>query len=354
MSIKNKIATLSIFFFSYYAIGQSLKPVKHWEGLFLKNWKKEYKVAAPLSISKDSWDHYKLAYYIDANTSMFQACENVKYLDRALEYVNNLIDSAVPSKDLKNSQFKDNYLGWANHSAPSLGNDGKEYPLIESYCWRYIATLLRQMNDSGIVKNDTKYKKEYDKILNFMKINIFEKWQTRGKNNIYRSNVHMFSHWAKISLNLWKLTNDKKYLKVVEDFYYDYKNHLSYGITKKDNYIHWESQWKGGKKIQDVSHGNAVIGLIIEAYELNCFFSKKDIDKLVGLFSNIIWPSRNLYSEYIDGTGEGNGWFSDGFVKLGRFDEKLQNRLEKHNKGRGTQLYGNMALNSLILSLKSN
>ncbi len=55
------------------------------------------------------------------------------------------------------------------------------------------------------------------------------------------------------------------------------------------------------------------------------------------------------YRAYVDGTGSDNGWFSDGFVKLGRFDAATQRRLEDHRVVNG-QFAANMALNARVLS----
>jgi hypothetical protein len=47
--------------------------------------------------------------------------------------------------------------------------------------------------------------------------------------------------------------------------------------------------------------------------------------------------------------GQDNGWFSDGFVKLGRYDRATQRRLEDHQIV-NAQLAANMALNAKTLS----
>ena len=51
---------------------------------------------------------------------------------------------------------------------------------------------------------------------------------------------------------------------------------------------------------------------------------------------------------HVDGSGAGTGWFSDGFVKLGRYDAALQARLEPHQPANG-QFYAAMALNAAVL-----
>jgi hypothetical protein len=51
----------------------------------------------------------------------------------------------------------------------------------------------------------------------------------------------------------------------------------------------------------------------------------------------------------VDGTGSDNGWFSDGYVKLGRYDPAVQRRLESHLVV-NEQFAANMALNVKVLS----
>jgi hypothetical protein len=51
----------------------------------------------------------------------------------------------------------------------------------------------------------------------------------------------------------------------------------------------------------------------------------------------------------VDGTGTDNGWYSDGFVKLGRYDAAVQRRLDEHQVV-NDQFAANMALNAKLLS----
>ena len=66
------------------------------------------------------------------------------------------------------------------------------------------------------------------------------------------------------------------------------------------------------------------------------------------MLTRVIWPGGTTYRNYVDGTGADNGWFSDGFVKLGRYDAAVQRRLEQHQVV-NDQFAANMALNARIL-----
>jgi hypothetical protein len=47
----------------------------------------------------------------------------------------------------------------------------------------------------------------------------------------------------------------------------------------------------------------------------------------------------------VDGSGTSSGFFSDGFLNLGRYDPRVQDRFKNHNVGRQVQIYGAGARN---------
>lgn len=350
MSVKYFIVTF--FLLSIASFSQNIEPVTFWQNRFDDSWAKEYEKALPMSTSNDSWQFYNLSYYIDANVVMYEVSKDQKYLNRALLYVNNMLNSATESKKLAKSQYKDTYMGWANYTAPSYKNDQKEYPLFESYCWRYVTDLLFLMKKNGLDRNLT-YQKQYNAISNFTINNIYNKWLSRGKSNLYRSNAHMMSHWVKISMNLYLITGDTKYKAIIADFLKMYRgNQEKTSVSSNVSSIKWKAAWNKKGQYQDVAHGNAVVDLLIHLYDNDLGVNEAEIKELVTLFDKIIWKSKNSYAEYIDGTGNGSGWFTDGYIKLGRYDASLQKRIENHTKGRSTQFFANGALNAKYLLSK--
>jgi hypothetical protein len=347
-------------------VDPSLRTVAQWESLFLGTWESEHlNTYLPLSTSGNSWKYYNLAYGIDGVTAMFEATGNTKYLDRALLYVRNVIASAVPSSSLPNSQFKDGYLGWGAWDHPyDTSLVGGEYPLTESYCFRYVTKLLRAMRNNPAVYADPAYRKTYDDVLAFTKVNIFEKWSKRGSANLYRSRTHMAAHWAFIAADLWTLTADPieraKYRTVVDNINLHLPNYSSslrqqMKPASGDTAAYfWSDVWGStAAPGQDVSHGNNVIAYVVEAHDLGIEWTATDIRALSRTLLNHIWVPTSTgyrYGLYVDGSGAGNGWFNDGFCKLGRYDAAIQKRLETHPVGRGMQLYGNGALNAKILN----
>ena len=178
-----------------------------WEAKFLKIWNYEHEQEYhDWGESGNSRWHYFLGYAIDGNTAMYEATCNTKYLDRALHYVNDVVESAEVSSSLPNSQYKDSYLAWQAVDEPDV--NGEEEPLYESYMWRYVTKLLRVIRQNPHLYNDPAYRSQYDSLLDFAEINIFEKWYSRDPSNIYRSRTHMASHWAYIALDLLLLSDD--------------------------------------------------------------------------------------------------------------------------------------------------
>jgi hypothetical protein len=313
----------------------------------------------PMSNSGDSWQLYNLAYGIDGNTAMYRATGNVQYLDRALLYANNAVNSARGSWLLPGSQFKDSYRGWASQHPETRG---KEVPLNESYCWRYVTRLLRVIRETPELHNNDKYRAQYQRLLEFSERDIFEKWFRRGAESyIYRGNTHMASHWAYIAMNLALMTTDterkNQYLDVVNNINRDLPNSTSSlrqqmkpSPANPAAYF-WSDVWGSSSQPgQDTPHGNGVISYIVEAHDAGVEWTDDDVRKFVATLSTVVWPSASKYANYVDGSGNLPAWVSDGWMKLGRYDASLQRRLERHTVGRTIQFYGNGALNARILS----
>ncbi|WP_224367208.1 hypothetical protein [Hyalangium versicolor] len=337
-----------------------LRTVASWEQLFLGKWSSEHSSSfLPMSNSLDSWQFYNLSYGIDGNTAMYRATGKTQYMDRALLYVNNVVNHAKVSSSLSKSQFKDSYLGWASARSDTLG---QEVPLFESYCWRYVTRMLRVIRETPALYNNATYRAQYDRLLAFTEKNMFEKWYKRGANSyIYRVNTHMASHWAFIAMDLYRMTTDatKKatYLTVFNNINRNLPNYVSslreqMGSSPVNSSAYfWSDTWGSHSRPgQDVAHGNGVMAFIVEARDAGMEWTAADINAFVNTLNLVIWPAAGRYANYVDGSGSGTGWFNDGLMKLGRYNANLQRRLETHTVGNNTQFYGNGALNAAILA----
>jgi hypothetical protein len=343
----------------------SLRTVAQWEQLYLKKWNAEHTGEyLALSQKADSWGFYNLGYAIDANVAMFRATGKTQYLDRALLYANNVVGTAKKSSAIKTSQYKDSYMTWPSFSHPDKKDGGEEYPLYESYMWRYVTYMLRTMHDTPSVMQNTSYKAQYDKILDFSEKNMFDKWYNRSANdNVYRQNTHMASHWAYISMELAAMTtnNTRKatYTKVYTNINKKLPNYPGGLRTQMKpnpanaNAYFFHPDWgKSSRPGSDVSHANGVLSYIVEARDSNVEWTSADITKFNVMLKNVIWKSGGSSAQFVDGSGSDSGWINDGLMKLGRYDVAIQKRLESYNTGQNIQFYGNAALNVKILSTK--
>jgi hypothetical protein len=334
-----------------------LKSVAHWTGVFQQSWDYQYRTSLPMSRSRDSWAHYDLSYSLDSCIAMFRATDERRYLDRALEFVENVAGSAEVSSSLRDSRFKDDYRGWASSAS---GQGGEEVPLYESYFWRYATALLVALRESPKVYADAAYRERHERLLRFAEVNVFDKWHARGApENIYRERTHMASHWALIALNLSRITTDpvrrERYRQVVDNIdqhmpgtHSSLRAQLRRNPAEATAYF-WSDVWGSARRPgQDVSHGNGVMAYVAEARDRGRFWTDADMAAFSALLTKVIWPRATTYREFVDGTGADNGWFSDGFVKLGRFDPSVQRRLEDHRVV-NDQFAANMAFNARVL-----
>ncbi|MBZ4420835.1 hypothetical protein [Myxococcus sp. RHSTA-1-4] len=337
-----------------------LRTVGAWERLFRTAWEREHVTDfLPRSNSTDSWDFYGLAYGIDANTAMYRATGRTVYLDRALLYVNNLVDTARVSSSLPRSQFKDGFLGWASAQSDPAG---QEVPLFESYCWRYVTRLLRVIRETPALYANPAYRSQYERLLAFTEKNIFEKWFRRGAEDfIYRSRTHMAAHWAFIAMDLMLMTEDasarRNYQAVFDDINLGLPNANASLRTQLEPHPRhpdawfWSDRWGSRERPgQDVAHANGVLAFVIEAHDAGLTWTDDDLRRFAVTLDTVIWPREGTYAEYVDGSGKGDGWFNDGLMKLGRYDIALQRRLEQHRAGQNSQFYANGALNVRLLS----
>jgi hypothetical protein len=333
-----------------------VRPLTYWAGVYEQSWDYQAENIQPQSRSADSWDHYSLSYSVDANIAMFRATGNRRYLDRALQWVENVMAASAVSASLRSSQYHDRYRGWVSQQ-----ESGTEVPLYESYFWRYGTALLPAMRQATAVYADARYRARYDHVLRFAEVDVFEKWFTRGADdNIYRSRTHMAAHWAQIALNLSLVTTDParraRYHDVVDNIDLHLPN-VDSGLRRQlrrnpaePTAYFWSDVWGSSRRPgQDVGHGNGVLAYIVEAHDNGSRWTDADIAAFSALLTKVVWPGGRTYRGFVDGTGTDNGWYSDGFVKLGRYDPAVQRRLDEHEVV-NDQFAANMALNAKLLS----
>lgn len=288
-------------------------------------------------------------YYFDglqALIAIFQATGDSKYLDDALELIMNLISTAKPSNTLDlNGGHNDNYLSWVSDSRTSVTKqglpNGGQASLHETRGFQHVAKLLWVMYESpNLLANG--YQADYDTILDFIEIHIWDKWFTRNDAIAFSSAVDKSSAWAKIGFYLHKVSGKSKYRSMFDRFNTD-MNYASASRSMREilepntansSAYQWPRLWSGayieGGSVTDLDHANRAVSFLIDANEFNDFWTDSDMTKLVNTW-NVFWPSGDgaFMKKFIDGTGgDHSGYVEPGWIKLGRFDVALQARLE--------------------------
>ncbi len=310
------------------------------------------------SSSNFEQEYYFLAYYIDGLIQIWQATGENSYLDDALELIHITINKAV--------KVKGDFLGWPGN----INADG--VALWDSYYWRYVATLTRIMHQSPTLRTlpNTKggtYQDDYEKLLSFGEVNIWDRYESYGLNNFYRSNTHMASHWARIGMEFFIITGKQKYKEVFDNISFgnmvDRPSNLRqqlYSNPKNPSSVLWSQIWGASQGVwmQDTSHGGAVVSFIINAHSNKMYWTQEDIDALIVTLDKVLWKDSDKaeVSINIDGSG---GYHNPGgrlheWLTLGRYSAPLQNKIKNNYIGKnfnyyGTHFFGIAALNAKIL-----
>lgn len=163
---------------------------------------------------------------------------------------------------------------------------------------------------------------------------IFDKWYSRN-DNIYRQNVHKASHWAFIAECLTQLTANATRLQRAQTVVDNINNHLpNYGDNSlrgqlqagANNGYFWNDNWGSfDHPGHDVSHANGFMAYVVASNAMGGSWTTADLTKFANTLNQTILHSAGSYGDFVDGTGTGNGWFSDGFVKLGRVSPTYKN-----------------------------
>ncbi len=337
----------------------TLRSAASWAAEFDGQWRVKQPSVLAQAGTGDSWQQYSLAYYVDGLTSAYLATGRTGYVRDGLALLDAVADSSVPSRDLPASRFRDRFRGWASQNPE---NRGDEVALYESYLWRYGTGLLRVVRQDPALYGDPAIRADYDRLLALAAQDVFEKWRSRGAGTyIQRERVHLSAHWGLIALNLYLVTPDgearRHYAEVVRQLMSGAPESGNPGLRQQlvasptePTAWFWSDVW-GSYEMpgQDVSHGNAVVTFAVEAHDLGVAMSEQDLARFTRTFSAVVWPRPGPGAYAVSGAGRGIGWFSDGFVKLGRYDAHLQRRLEDHEPA-NSQFFAAMALNAAILS----
>ena len=268
--------------------------------------------------------------------------------------------SAVPSvRRCARSQFRDGYRGWASSKS---GEGGDEVPLYESYFWRYGTALLVAMREAPAVYGNPEYRARYDRLLRFAEVHIFEKWYSAGTARLHlpRPDPHGGALGADraepVAGSPPIPARRARYLDVVDNIDLHLPGHGTRPARPAaaqpggahrvllERRLGLGTAARAGRQPRQRRHGVRRRGAR----------PRPELDRrrhggLLGAADEGDLAGRNAPTAATwTAPARDNGWFSDGFVKLGRFDPAVQRRLEDHQVV-NDQFAANMAFNARIL-----
>src|SRR5690606_20368355 len=96
-----------------------------------------------------------------------------------------------------------------------------------------------------------------------------------------------------------------------------------------------------GSKVQDCSHAGAIVSFMVNAYENDMYWNKADMDALVITLDEVIFPAgTSTARKNVDGSGGNDiaGRIHE-WLHLGRFNQKIQNKIKSNYTGRNLKYY---------------
>ncbi len=292
--------------------------------------------------------HYYMAYTLEGVIQAWQATGREDFLKDVQLVFDNLIASAkelpAPAKG---------FQGWAvtAQDAP-IGQ-----PLYESYTWRHLCSFLRIMHQSPRLKKQ--HEAWFQKRLAWTEKNIWDKWASLGQDRYqYRVNTYMTSHWARIAMELYLITEKDAYLQFFENVSFKghpaiknnhLRNRLYDNVTVNPPAFNMYSNWETPSSPPDASHFADLVSFWTTAAENNMYWNQPpfddDMQKLISTYFKVVHlPEKDLTQKsmmgagFIDGTSDQNGIgpydkasVSLGtHINLGRFDEAAQTIIETY------------------------
>ncbi|MFN4235016.1 MAG: T9SS type A sorting domain-containing protein [Bacteroidia bacterium] len=340
---------------------------------------------APSGYSENTFEG--LGYALNNLLSMYEATNDLFYLQKAIEYSDNILASShvlLPNEGIAGYSSGKNFKGYyqgANANNPNITEEIKPF--------RYILKLARLIMSNASL--EVMYGNKAQNYANFITYHIWHKWAVYNNANclyiMKPATSHIACNWAFIANDLYWLslnfglgTSNPLYLSQYNLITHWFNTNIRWGITPQynkftftimDNYLgndcdnqpyfNYASStnvYNGLECIyepNDVSHANFIISYLIERYETfpnSPYTLSNHFQGLINTFINKIWNGCNdtkynpaRMSELMDGTfcennGEcdcadkggtflNTGYFvGEGWAKLGRYSCIMQDALE--------------------------
>lgn len=316
----------------------------------------------------------------DGLLAMFQVTGEQDYLDGFFTFLDEVhqLRTRDEGENFGNDIYDDFLL-------PSESGVLGEYVLHETRGHRNVPKMLYILHAYPVLRTWThpelgSYQDLYEEYSEWYAIHFWEKWLSRGANNLYRSRTWMTSHWAQFALYMEHIDTDPARLEQYRLFraafdgrdgvtWSDWRDAYggvdrggtSFRSQQRQDAGHtvWSGIWGNDSRVGDVAHTNAGVQYMVNNQLADGGF---DVDEMTGLVAtlnrlfdnspdsdalNIPWRIDGRY----DSSDDNRQFTQYGWVMLGRYDEALQERLLMMNREQATSshyllvLLGNLAYN---------
>jgi hypothetical protein len=295
---------------------------------------------------------YYVAWGLATQLDMWRATGNNQYLDELIQMAYNMINKSRFVAIGNGST----YYGWPGVTPRDAPENDIVYPigvpLWESYAFRYFTTMLRIMKDSPVLLasahnngnfTGTTYQNVYDYLLSWIEKHMWEKWKVSGLGNLYRSNTHMASHWARIGMDLHYCTNNQEYYEVFANITFagfpsgtsyigaNFQDQLRINTSVPSAYD-WSATWFNQVSPQDTDHAGDIIVWVAESFDIGYYWTQTDIDRFASTFKDVMWLNKNsepmLLEPFVNGAGTPTdvaGYKAYGWWSMARWNDDLYN-----------------------------
>lgn len=301
---------------------------------------------------------YNLQFAIDGVLSMYEATGDRDVLDKAIEYVTNVMDSA---EVIEGGYWEhDGFLDWELLAGDQPRPRREGAFLYDIQIGSAMSRLARILHEDGRLQADASLQSFGDQLVDFVDEQIIAKWLHARSlrswlENFYDKNGYwadVATHTITVCHDLHQVLGNSTSCQGVDGVLAEQFRELL--VVQSDASYLWEiwSTYPSGhhRPAPDTAHENRVATMMSRLAADEFIFDREDIHHLAKTFTQRIWNGRTdwtagasieqspWFHNYIDGSDETyrnythfeqgtagmNGFVYDGWVRLGQFDPEVQ------------------------------
>lgn len=334
----------------------NVEPVSTWQVMFdhwYYNSDKDYEGwnLDLMSITPNGSIPYYSAYGIEGLTDAWMGSGDTKYLDIAIQYVKNTIGVAKPSSELlatcgpTSNAWGDEYEGWLGFNSTELGQFfavGEEVQ-SEAQWARSVLRMLYYMSIVPSVSNDSDYQAIYVECLEWVEVNVVEKWYNRIAGaqqpghwifNLGNA-IDYYARWAEIGLFLGMIGTTAARVSLGQSIYDQTNGPTGYThsggfrsirnqmLSHEDdaNAWWWDRIWHNFDNTtlgDDTPHATLMFAFAVEAIAWGGnTWTLTDLEKLRNTWRLMCDEENNTVAGHVNSNVFGRQFIADGMIQLG-------------------------------------